>query len=118
MKFYYSLPALIALGFAEVFNQTCLSAICSAVADSEALIAALQATGEYIIYSEQKDPMLCTPEMSKRSRAIELWATMKYLGKNGIDEMVTGFYHRAKQLEKGLRENGFRIINEVVFNQV
>jgi glutamate/tyrosine decarboxylase-like PLP-dependent enzyme len=87
-------------------------------ADSEALIAALQATGEYIIYSEQKDPMLCTPEMSKRSRAIELWATMKYLGKNGIDKMVTGFHLHAKQLEKGLRNNGFTIVNEVVFNQV
>lgn len=86
--------------------------------DSEALISALQATGEYIIYSDQKDPMLCTPEMSKRSRAIELWATMKYLGKKGIEEMVTGFYHRAKQLEKGLRNNGFTIINNVVFNQV
>ena len=87
-------------------------------ADSEALISALQATGEYFSYSDQKDPMLCTPEMSKRSRAIELWATMKYLGKNGIDEMVTGFHLRAKQLEKGLLKNGFRIINDVVFNQV
>lgn len=87
-------------------------------ADSEALISALQATGEYLIYSEQKDPMLCTPEMSKRSRAIEMWATIKYLGKKGIDEMVTGFHLRAKQLEEGLRNNGFTILNEVVFNQV
>jgi len=86
--------------------------------DSEALISALQATGEYIIFSEQKDSMLYTPDMSKRARTIELWATMKYLGKKGIEEMITGFYHHAKQLEKGLRENGFRIINDVVFNQV
>jgi len=86
--------------------------------DSEALISALQATGEYITYSKQKDPMLCTPEMSKRSRAIEMWAAIKYLGKKGIDEMVTGFHLRAKQLENGLRSNSFTIINEVVFNQV
>lgn len=86
--------------------------------DSDALISALQATGEYIIFSDQKDPMLCTPEMSKRSRAIEMWATMKYLGKNGIDKMVTGFHLRAKQLEAGLRNNGFTIVNDVVFNQV
>ena len=86
--------------------------------DEKAFVTALQATGEYIIYSDERDPMLYTPEMSKRSRAIELWATMKYLGKNGIDEMVTGFYQRAKQLEKGLLKSGFRIINEVVFNQV
>ena len=84
----------------------------------EALISALQATGEYIIYSEQRDPLLYTPELSKRSRAIELWATMKYLGSTGIDEMVTGFHTKAKQLEQGLKEIGFKIINDVVFNQV
>lgn len=84
----------------------------------DALISALQATGEYIIYSDQRDPLLYTPELSKRSRAIELWATMKYLGKSGIDEMVTTFHLRAKQLEQGLREIGFQVINEVVFNQV
>jgi len=80
---------------------------------------ALQATGEYIIYSRgQRDPMLYTPEMSKRSRVFELWATMKYLGKKGIDEMVTTFHHRAKELETGLAELGYDILNEVVFNQV
>ena len=84
----------------------------------DALISSLQATGEYIIYSEHRDPLLYTPELSKRSRAIELWATMKYLGKNGIDEMVTIFHKRAKQLEKGLKEVGFEIINDIVFNQV
>ena len=86
--------------------------------DEPALISALQATGEYIIFSENKDSMLYTPEMSKRARAIELWATMKYLGKSGINEMVTRFYQHAKQFEKAMRANGFRIINEVVFNQV
>jgi len=84
----------------------------------DALISALQASGEYLIYSEQRDPLFYTPEMSKRSRAIELWATMKYLGKRGIDEMVTGFHELAKQLEQGLDLAGFKIINEVVFNQV
>lgn len=56
--------------------------------------------------------------MSKRSRAIELWATMKYLGKKGINDMVTTFNIRSKQLAKGLSAIGFRVINEVVFNQI
>ena len=86
--------------------------------DGPALVSALQSTGEYIIYSEKKDSMLYTPEMSKRARAVELWATMKYLGKEGINEMVTGFYNHAKQFEKDMRSKGFRIMNEVVFNQV
>ncbi len=84
----------------------------------DAMITSLQATGEYIVYSDQRDPMMYGPEMSKRSRAIEMWATMKYLGKDGIDEMVTTFHTRAKQLEAGLRKLGFNMINEVLFNQV
>jgi len=83
-----------------------------------AMISALQATGEYLIYSEQREPLFYTPEMSKRSRAIELWATMKYLGKSGIDEMIYTFHQRAKQLAVGLQELNFEVINEVVFNQV
>ncbi|WP_219009950.1 pyridoxal phosphate-dependent decarboxylase family protein [Aquimarina litoralis] len=86
--------------------------------DAEALISALQASGEYITYSEQRDPLLYTPELSKRSRAIELWATMKYLGKEGMNTMITEFHTRAKQLAEGLSESGFIILNEVVFNQV
>ncbi|NRB53298.1 MAG: aspartate aminotransferase family protein [Saprospiraceae bacterium] len=83
-----------------------------------ALISALQASGEYLVFSEQRDPLLYTPELSKRSRAIELWATLKYLGKTGVDEMILGFHQRAKQLEEGLADVGFEILNEVVFNQV
>ncbi len=84
----------------------------------ESLVTALRASGEYIIYSEQRDPMLYGPEMSKRCRAIELWATMKYLGRNGIEQMVGRFYHLAKRTEAGLKASGFRMLNEVVFNQV
>jgi hypothetical protein len=42
-----------------------------------------QATGSYIQYSENRDGMLYTPEMSRRARSIELWATLKYLGRSG-----------------------------------
>lgn len=84
----------------------------------QALVKAMQAKGEYIIFSEERDPMLYGPEMSKRSRAIEFWAAMKYLGKSGINEMVTGFHLRAKQMEEGISKIGFNVLNEVVFNQV
>ena len=85
----------------------------------DAMANALQATGDYIIYSDAKrDPMLYTPEMSKRSRAIELWAALKYLGKKGIDEMVTTFHEHAVTLSHELKKEGFDILNEVVFNQV
>ena len=86
--------------------------------DKEALVSALQSTGSYIVYGENRDGMLYTPEMSRRARAIELWATMKYLGKQGINDLVNGLHERAKQFAKGLSDNGFHILNDVVFNQV
>lgn len=85
--------------------------------DQEALVSSLQASADYIIMSDQREPILYNPEMSKRSRAIELWATMKYLGKSGIEEMITGFHLHSKKLAKGLSDNGFRVLNDVVFNQ-
>jgi glutamate/tyrosine decarboxylase-like PLP-dependent enzyme len=62
--------------------------------------------------------MLYTPEMSRRARAIELWATLKYLGREGVDELVTGLHQRAVQMSQALMAEKFRILNEVVFNQI
>jgi glutamate/tyrosine decarboxylase-like PLP-dependent enzyme len=86
--------------------------------DKDALVHALQASGSYIAYSEKRDGMLYTPEMSRRSRAIELWAALKYLGKKGVDELVFGLHQRAVQISRELEAEGFRILNDVVFNQV
>jgi glutamate/tyrosine decarboxylase-like PLP-dependent enzyme len=86
--------------------------------DKEALVSALQATGSYIVYGENRDGMLYTPEMSRRARAVELWATMKYLGKEGINHLVQSLHERAKQFAEELSSNGFTILNDVVFNQV
>ena len=84
----------------------------------EALSAAMQATGSYIIYGENRDGMLYTPEMSRRSRAIELWATLKSIGKSGVEELVDGLCERAQQCARELDAQGFHILNEVAFNQV
>ena len=86
--------------------------------DKEALVHAFQASGSYIAYSEHRDGMLYTPEMSRRARVIELWSTLKYLGKSGIDELVYGLHERAVQFSVELKEKGFDILNDVVFNQV
>jgi glutamate/tyrosine decarboxylase-like PLP-dependent enzyme len=89
-------------------------------ADREALVTALQASGAYLTQSfgEQRDGMLYTPEMSRRARAVELWAALKYLGKCGVDELVYGLHRCAVQFAEELTAAGFRILNDVVFNQV
>ena len=87
--------------------------------DKEAIKSALHMTGSYIVTSEERDGMFYTPEMSRRARVIELWATMKYLGKEGIDQMVYGMYQRVLQFAEELgRTDGFSVLNDVVFNQV
>ena len=74
--------------------------------------------GSYIVNSAQRDGMYFTPEMSRRARVIELWATLKYLGKDGIDKMILNMCERAQQFCDELTKEGFQILNEVVFNQV
>ena len=86
--------------------------------DREALTEALHATGSYIVYSEHRDGMLYTPEMSRRARVVELWAALKYLGKSGVDELVLGLHERAAQFASELSDAGFEVLNEVVFNQL
>ena len=84
----------------------------------EALVSAMQATGAYILYGEKRDGMLYTPEMSRRGRAVELWATLKILGRDGVAELVDGLCERARRFADQMRARGFRVLNEVVFNQV
>jgi glutamate/tyrosine decarboxylase-like PLP-dependent enzyme len=84
----------------------------------DSLVAAMQASGSYIIYSDKRDGMLYVPDMSRRARSIELWATLKYLGRSGVEQLVDGLCEKASLFAEMLGRNGFRILNEVVFNQV
>jgi len=84
----------------------------------DALTRALHAAGAYIVYSDERDGMLHTPEMSRRARVFEIWAALKYLGKSGVDELVYGLHERARQFADELAQQGFELLNEVVFNQV
>jgi glutamate/tyrosine decarboxylase-like PLP-dependent enzyme len=86
--------------------------------DPEALTSALHQQGSYIQLSEQRDGLLYTPEMSKRARAFELWAAMKYLGRAGIAELVEQLHSHTQFFADLLTDNGFTILNDVVFNQV
>lgn len=87
--------------------------------DKEALTGALHMSGAYIVTGTGRDGMFFTPEMSRRARVIELWATLKYLGTAGIGQMVETMFDRAKQFEAELKGiPGFQVLNDVVFNQV
>ena len=84
----------------------------------DVLVNAMHMTGSYIIYNDNRDGMLYTAEMSRRARAIDLWACLKGLGKNGVSELVEELHSKAKYFSKLLEYGGLQILNKVVFNQV
>ncbi len=90
----------------------------SLCADRDAMVKALQNSADYIPYNEHRDGMLYTPEMSRRARAVDLWATLLYLGRDGVDQLVSGLHNRASQFTTELQQAGFNVVNDVVFNQI
>ena len=86
--------------------------------DREALVGALQASDSTLHFGDGRDGMLYTPDMSRRARGVELWAALKSLGRNGIDQLVAQLCRRARQFADELRARDFRVLNDVVFNQV
>ena len=84
----------------------------------DVLVNAMHMTGSYIIYNENRDGMLYTPEMSRRARAIDLWATLKGLGRKGVAELVEELHCKAVYFSRLLEEGGLQILNDVVYNQV
>ncbi|MEM9687320.1 MAG: aminotransferase class V-fold PLP-dependent enzyme [Bacteroidota bacterium] len=88
-------------------------------ADKAAMTSALHMSGGYIVESKERDGMFYTPEMSRRARVVELWAVLKYLGREGIDQMIYGMHENAKRFADLIgKAEGFSVLNDVVFNQV
>ncbi len=86
--------------------------------DRSALVQTMQATGSYLQYGEARDSMLYTPEMSRRARGIELWAALRSLGRSGVDALVSGLCEKTRYFAQLLRERGFCVLNDVVYNQL
>ena len=84
-----------------------------------ALRAAMSPTAAaYVAATESREPWHHNPEMSRRARGIELWATLTSLGRSGLRELVDRTCDHATAFAEGLRAAGFDILNDVVINQV
>jgi len=84
----------------------------------EALMNAFKASASYFQWSEHRDGMNFRPSMSSRARAIELWAVLKTLGREGVQRLVEQLCENAREFARLLAEQDFQIHNDVVFNQV
>lgn len=80
--------------------------------------SAVAMTAAYLEPGARREPMQHTPDASRRARGVELWATLKSLGRSGLAELIERTCTRAQQFALGLQEAGFQVLNEVVISQV
>lgn len=83
----------------------------------EMLAKALDSSADYAPAGTSAQKNL-TLEFSRRARGIPVWAALKTLGRNGLDELVTSRVALARQFAAGLETAGVEVVNDVVFNQV
>ena len=66
----------------------------------------------------KREPMQWGPESSRRARAIEIWATLRFLGSEGVSALIERTCDLASRFAEGFRAAGLDVLNDVVLNQV
>ncbi len=91
------------------------------VADAAAHRAAMTSTSPYIPPHEEGIPwgFDWTPEFSRRARGVPLYAALRFLGRDGVAELVDRCCDHARRLAERVAESErVEVINDVVLNQV
>ena len=85
----------------------------------EALRAAMAVTAEYLpTDTDYRNPSDFTPELSRRARGVEIWAALRHLGRSGVARLIERCCQHARRFADELGRAGYRILNDVVLNQV
>lgn len=88
------------------------------VRDPQHLHAAMSLNAAYLTGDGGREPWHFTPECSRRSRGVEVWAAIRSLGRDGLRDLIERNCSQARLFAARLTEAGFAILNEVVLNQV
>jgi len=89
------------------------------VRHAEALRAAMAISAAYLATpSVSRNPSEWTPELSRRARGVEVWAALRALGKEGLADLIERTCRHARHFAQGLESAGYRVLNDVVLNQV
>jgi glutamate/tyrosine decarboxylase-like PLP-dependent enzyme len=87
--------------------------------DGRALSAAMAITAEYLpSESRHRNPCDFTPELSRRARGVEVWTALRSLGRAGLAELFERNCRQAARFAQRLSAAGYKVLNEVVLNQV
>ncbi|WP_341954681.1 pyridoxal-dependent decarboxylase [Salinibacterium sp. TMP30] len=82
--------------------------------------AAMSSSASYLIQTSgaERDSIDWVPELSRRARAIPIYATLRALGRDGVESLINRGCARARQMADTLAaEQGVQILNDVVVNQ-
>ncbi len=88
------------------------------VRDVASLKASMAAPASYLLSGGEREPMHQSPDSSRRARGVEVWAALRFLGRDGVCDLIRRCCHLAREFATGLKDAGFSVLNEVVLNQV
>jgi glutamate/tyrosine decarboxylase-like PLP-dependent enzyme len=83
--------------------------------------AAMTSAAAYLIQTQgaERDAVDWGPEFSRRARGVPVYATLRALGRDGIEGLIDRCCAHARQLAGLLAaESGVQVLNDVVLNQV
>lgn len=93
----------------------CGLAFCRSPKDVHAVMATV---APYLKEGETAAPKDMVPEFSRSARAIEVWAALRSLGREGVENLVDDCCRHAETMANALKSIGFEILNDIVLNQV
>jgi glutamate/tyrosine decarboxylase-like PLP-dependent enzyme len=88
------------------------------VRDVASLRASMAAPASYLLSGGEREPMHHSPDSSRRARGVEVWAALRFLGRDGVRDLIRRGCELAQEFATALRGAGFSVLNEVVLNQV
>jgi glutamate/tyrosine decarboxylase-like PLP-dependent enzyme len=81
--------------------------------------AAMATAAAYLTPGEHREPIDWNPEMSRRARAVPVWAILRSLGRDGVVDLVDRCCELAQRFAERLgAADGVEVLNDVVLNQV
>jgi glutamate/tyrosine decarboxylase-like PLP-dependent enzyme len=86
--------------------------------DASLLRDAMTIAAPYLTPGDRREPSHYTPELSRRSRGVEVWAALLSLGRDGVADLVRESCSHARRFAAALSDAGYEVMNEVVLNQV
>ena len=81
--------------------------------------AAMATVAAYLTPGAHREPIDWNPEMSRRARAVPVWAILRSLGRSGVVDLVERTCDLAQRFAEQLAAaDGVEVLNDVVLNQV